>query len=79
MLRVEVRTMETTNNIPPLLVSVAVAATLLGVSRRTVQNLLFSSKKLPFKKIGRRTLIPYRSVVELARRDTPTGANGDAR
>ncbi len=71
--------METTNNIPPLLVSVAVAATLLGVSRRTVQNLLFSSKKLPFKKIGRRTLIPYRSVVELARRDTPTGANGDAR
>ena len=70
--------METTNNIPPLLVSVAVAATLLGVSRRTVQNLIFN-KKLTVRKIGARTLIPYRSVVELARRDTPTGANGDAR
>ncbi len=71
--------MKTTKDSSPLLVGVATAATLLGVSRRTVQNLLFSSRKLPFKKIGRRTLIPYRALVELARRDTPTGADGDGR
>jgi len=62
---------------PPLLVGIAEAAALLGVSTRTVQNLIFG-KKLIARKIGRRTLLSYRSLVELARRDTPTQADGDA-
>jgi excisionase family DNA binding protein len=62
--------MEKTKNFSPLLIGVADAATLLGVSRRTVQNLIFN-KKLAVRKIGRRTLIPYSALAQLARRDVP--------
>jgi excisionase family DNA binding protein len=67
--------MDTKQN-PPLLVGIAEAARLLGVSTRTVQNLIFG-KKLIARKIGRRTLLSYKSLVETARHDTSTGANGD--
>jgi hypothetical protein len=40
------------------------------VSPRMVQNLL-SSRRLPARKIGRRTLIPYKSITAFARHDTP--------
>ncbi len=61
-------------NVPPtlqpLLVTKKQAACLLGVSVRTIENLL-AQKVLPFRKLGKRTLIPYRSVVQLSRRHVP--------
>lgn len=54
----------------PLLVTKKQAATLLGVSVRTIENLL-TQKRLPPRKLGKRTLIPYSAVVQLARRDVP--------
>jgi len=32
---------------------------------------LLAQKVLPFRKLGKRTLIPYSSVVQLSRRDVP--------
>lgn len=54
----------------PLLVTKKQAASLLSVSVRTIENLL-AQKALPFRKLGKRTLIPYSSVVQLSRRDVP--------
>lgn len=54
----------------PLLVTKKQAAALLAVSVRTIENLL-AQKQLPFRKLGKRTLIPYSAVAQLARRDVP--------
>ena len=62
--------METTTR-EPLLVSKRRAAESPSVSVRTVENLI-ASKKLPSRKIGRRTLIPYSALRALASRDTPS-------
>jgi excisionase family DNA binding protein len=62
--------LETTTR-EPLLVSKRRAAEALSVSVRTVENLIVS-KKLPSRKIGRRTLIPYSALRALASRDTPS-------
>lgn len=55
----------------PILVPIRQAAELLGVSVRTVQNLI-TVKELPSRKIGRRRLIPYSALQALARRDSDT-------
>ncbi len=54
-----------------ILVSIRDAARMLSVSSRTIQNLL-AAKRLPARKIGRRTLIPHSALEQLARHDTPT-------
>lgn len=56
--------------IAAILVSIPDAATLLGVSRRTVENLIHGGI-LPRRKLGRRTLVPRAAVEQLARRDVP--------
>ncbi len=55
----------------PVLISQKEAAGMLGVSVRTVQNLI-TAKELPSRKIGRRRLIPYSALQALARRDSDT-------
>lgn len=60
---------------PPLLLGVADAAALLGVSRRTIEYLIHAGR-LPRRKLGRRTLIPRAAVEQLARRDTTDIAGG---
>ncbi len=54
------------------------AAEILGVSVRTIENLV-SRKLLASRKIGRRRMIPYQLCVQFARRDTPviTGNDGN--
>ncbi|MHB8734794.1 MAG: helix-turn-helix domain-containing protein [Terriglobales bacterium] len=59
------------NQLDPVLVPILLAAELLGVSVRTVQNLI-AAKELPSRKIGRRRLIPYSALQALARRDSQT-------
>jgi excisionase family DNA binding protein len=59
-----------------LAVNVPEAARRLGVSPRTVAALI-ASKELPSRKIGRRRLIPVRSLEDFLRRDHPT-CNGKA-
>jgi excisionase family DNA binding protein len=54
----------------PLLVSKRVAAEALSVSLRTIDNLI-SSKRLPSRRIGKRRLIPYSALANLARTGTP--------
>jgi excisionase family DNA binding protein len=51
-----------------LAVSVREAAALIGVSSRTVQNYI-SSKVLPARKIGRRTVILVRALEAFLRTD----------
>lgn len=62
-----------------LLVSKRQAAELLGVSIRTVENLI-SIKALESRKLGRRRLIPTSALAQIARRGTPriTGAEVQA-
>jgi len=55
----------------PILVSVKDAAALLGVCSRTVQNLV-TAKKLKARKLGRRTLLSYRELLEFSRHDHST-------
>lgn len=54
------------SNLQPQLISISEAAQLLGVSRRTVHNLLVA-KELRSVKIRRRRLIPLGSILALAR------------
>ena len=54
-----------------ILVSKKEAAAALGVSLRTVENLI-ASKQLDARRIGRRRLIPRASLEKLARRDVPS-------
>jgi excisionase family DNA binding protein len=49
----------------PLLVNRETAASLLAISLRTIDHLI-AAGKLPTKKMGRRTLIPYWSLAEFA-------------
>ena len=46
------------------------AAELLGVSIRTIENMIVR-KLLVSRQFGRRRLIPYAALVQVARRDTP--------
>lgn len=62
--------------IEPILLGKKETARVLGVCVRTIENLIVS-KQLPARKLGRRTLIPYRAVVEFARHDH--ASSGDAR
>jgi len=52
----------------PILVSKREAAALLGVSLRSIDNYI-STKALPCRRLGRRTLIPYCAIVSFSRRD----------
>ncbi len=54
----------------PILVTKQQAARLLAVSVRTVDNLI-AQKQLAFRKLGKRTLIPYSAIAQLARHDVP--------
>lgn len=63
---------QTEHHTPPILVTLRQAAELLGVSTRTIQNLI-AAKQLPSRKIGRRRLVPYSGLQALARRDAQTG------
>jgi excisionase family DNA binding protein len=62
-----------------LAVNVAEAARRLGVSPRTLATLI-ASKELPSRKIGRRRVIPVRSLEDFLRRDHATGSgrSGDS-
>jgi len=51
-----------------LLCSKREAAMWLSLSLRTIDNLL-ARKELTPRKVGRRTLIPYRALLAFARRD----------
>jgi excisionase family DNA binding protein len=55
------------------------AAEILGVSIRTIENLV-SKKLLASRQVGRRRMIPYAACLQLARRDTPiiTGSKNNA-
>ena len=52
------------------------AADILGVSVRTIENLI-SRRLLISRQIGKRRMVPYAACVQFARRDTPiiTGKN----
>lgn len=53
-----------------LLYSKREAAETLGISIRSVENLI-SSKQLVSRRVGRRRMIPFAALVQLSRRDTP--------
>lgn len=57
----------------PILVSIRQAAELLNVCPRTVQNLVIA-KRLRARKLGRRTLLSYRELLEFSRHDHTTTA-----
>jgi excisionase family DNA binding protein len=57
-----------TTQIERLAVSTREAAELLSVSPRTIQNYI-AAKLLPARKIGRRTVIPVRSLEAFLRTD----------
>jgi excisionase family DNA binding protein len=64
-----------------LLFSKKEAAELLGISLRTVENLI-TRKELTSRRIGRRRMIPASTLAQFVRRDTPLisgkgGAHGD--
>jgi len=50
---------------------------MLSLSPRTVQNYVYA-KRIPARKIGRRTLIPYRALEAFIRQDQPSPCNIDA-
>jgi excisionase family DNA binding protein len=59
----------------PLLVSKREAAALLGVCLRSVDNYI-TSKELPFRRLGKRILIPYSALQGFAKRDHPGFGSG---
>ena len=61
-----------------LLYSKKEASEILGVSTRTIENLI-ARKLLISRQVGRRRLIPCAALVQVARRDTPviTGGQGE--
>ena len=58
-------------SLTPILVSIRQAAELLAVCPRTITNLL-AAKKLRGRKLGRRTLLSYRELLEFSRHDHTT-------
>lgn len=60
-----------------LAVSIPEAATMLSISPRSVQNYI-RLKKLPARKIGRRTVILVSALEVFLRRDHPSPAVGSA-
>jgi excisionase family DNA binding protein len=58
--------------IPRQAVSVREAARLLSVSQRTIQNYI-ASKAVRAVRVGRRVLVPMKSVNEIASRGIPSG------
>jgi excisionase family DNA binding protein len=54
-----------------LLVSIRDAARMISVSQRTIFNLI-AAKRLPVRRIGRRSLVPRSALEQLARRDVPS-------
>lgn len=56
---------------PTLLFSQKEAARILGVSLRTLQNLV-ATKRIPVRRIGRRALIHRKDLEAFARRDHPS-------
>jgi excisionase family DNA binding protein len=68
--------MEENNGIQKLAVGVNEAAAMLSVSVRTVQNLIHF-KQLPYRKIGRRTVILVKHLEAFLRRDHATGQSND--
>jgi excisionase family DNA binding protein len=61
---------------PPLLVSKRDAAALLSLCLRSIDNLI-ARKELPFRRIGKRVLIPYSALVAFARRDHPNSPESE--
>jgi excisionase family DNA binding protein len=61
------------DNMEKILVSKKEAAAALGISLRTVENLI-ARKELDARRIGRRRLVPKASLEKLARRDVPSPA-----
>jgi excisionase family DNA binding protein len=61
-----------------LLYSKKEASEILGVSTRTIENML-ARKLLASRRLGRRRLISHAALVQAARRDTPviTGDQGE--
>jgi excisionase family DNA binding protein len=55
----------------PLLISKRTAASMLGLSLRTLENII-SVKELPVRRIGRRCLIERQALERFARRDHRT-------
>jgi excisionase family DNA binding protein len=60
-----------------LLCSKREAAEILSVSVRTIENMM-ARKLLVSRRVGRRRLIPYTALTQVARRDVPiiTGSQG---
>jgi excisionase family DNA binding protein len=60
-----------------LLLSKREAAEALGCSVRTIENMI-ARKQLASRRLGKRRMIPYAAVTQLAKRDTPviTGQGG---
>jgi excisionase family DNA binding protein len=52
----------------PLLVSKQHSANMLGVCLRTITTLI-ATKQLPCRRIGKRTLVPYRALKKFAESD----------
>jgi excisionase family DNA binding protein len=65
--------MQTNPQASPLLLSRKSAAALLSVSVRTIDNLL-ARRELVSRTVGRRRLIPRKSLEEFARHDHPSPA-----
>jgi excisionase family DNA binding protein len=61
----------------PLLVSKRDAAALLSLCLRSIDNLI-AGKQLPYRRIGKRVLIPYSALVAFARRDHPNSPDPKA-
>jgi excisionase family DNA binding protein len=62
-------------NVPVLLYSIEEAAHAIGLSTRTVGNLLRQGR-LVRRKVGSRTLVPVSSVEAFVRKDHGTGQSG---
>lgn len=60
------------NGLQPLAVSIAEAARLLGLSKRSVENYV-AAKRLVARKAGRRTLVLTSSLSAFLRHDQPAG------
>lgn len=56
-----------------LAVSTGEAASMLSLSLRSIQNLI-ALKRIPARKVGRRTLILVRDLDEFLRKDQPSPA-----